>query len=566
MAIHILHPRIGRLMLAATLIGALCALPVASVFVNLFAESTPGMWGHLAGTVLPQYIANTLWLMIGVGGGVIALGVSTAWLTAMYDFPGRRLFDWALILPLAMPAYVIAFLYTDFLQFVGPVQTGLREFMGWTKADYWFPDVRSLGGAITMFILVLYPYVYLLSRAAFLERSASLLEVSRTLGVGGAGVFFRVALPLARPAIVAGTALALMEAIADFGTVSYFGVQTFTTGIYQAWFSMGERVVAAQLAAALLGFVVLVLLFERTSRGRKRFHETSQRGRPPARRRLERGRAAGATALCFSALALGFLLPGGLLLEMAIGDGDAQFGSRFIQLTLNSVTLAAITSGLLVVLAVLMAYNARLNPGMISVGLSRLVGLGYAIPGLVIAVGTLIPLAWLDNALAGWLRSAFGISPGLLLTGGITALVFAYVVRFFSIGLQTVDAALLKIRPSMDDAARSLGCGPAETLRRIHVPILSRGLFTAMLLIFVEVMKELPATLVMRPFNFDTLATQVYNLAHDERLSEAATAALVIVAAGLIPLIVVSRGIAHTRRVSAVKVVPFEGVAVTGAR
>ncbi|KPK13831.1 MAG: iron ABC transporter permease [Anaerolineae bacterium SG8_19] len=566
MAIHILHPRIGRLMLAATLIGALCALPVASVFINLFAESTPGVWGHLAGTVLPQYIANTLWLMIGVGGGVIALGVSTAWLTAMYDFPGRRLFDWALILPLAMPAYVIAFLYTDFLQFVGPVQTGLREFMGWTKADYWFPDVRSLGGAITMFILVLYPYVYLLSRAAFLERSASLLEVSRTLGVGGAGVFFRVALPLARPAIVAGTALALMEAIADFGTVSYFGVQTFTTGIYQAWFSMGERVVAAQLAAALLGFVVLVLLLERTSRGRKRFHETSQRGRPPARRRLEGGRAAGATALCFSALALGFLLPGGLLLEMAIGDGDAQFGSRFIQLTLNSVTLAAITAGLLVVLAVLMAYNARLNPGMISVGLSRLVGLGYAIPGLVIAVGTLIPLAWLDNALAGWLRSAFGISPGLLLTGGITALVFAYVVRFFSIGLQTVDAALLKIRPSMDDAARSLGCGPAETLRRIHVPILSRGLFTAMLLIFVEVMKELPATLVMRPFNFDTLATQVYNLAHDERLSEAATAALVIVAAGLIPLIVVSRGIARTRRASAVQVVPFEEAAVTGAR
>jgi len=563
---HILGPRIGRLMVAATLIGALCALPVVSVFVNLFAESTPGVWGHLAGTVLPQYVANTLFLMLGVGAGVIALGVSMAWLTAMHDFPGRRLFEWALILPLAMPAYVIAFLYTDFLQFVGPVQTGLREFMGWTRADYWFPDVRTLGGAIVMFILVLYPYVYLLSRAAFLERSASLLEVSRTLGVGGMGLVFRVALPLARPAIVAGTALALMEAIADFGTVSYFGVQTFTTGIYQAWFSMGERVIAAQLAAALLGFVILVLLFERTSRGRKRFHETSQRARPPARQRLDGFKAAGATALCFSALALGFLLPAGLMLEMAIGEGDAQFGSRFVQITLNSVTLAAITSGLLVVLAVLMAYNARLNPGMVSVGLSRLVGLGYAIPGLVIAVGTLIPLAWLDNVLAEWLKTTFAISPGLLLTGGIAALVFAYMVRFFSIGLQTVDAALLKIRPSMDDAARSLGCGAAETLTRIHVPILSRGLFTATLLVFVEVMKELPATLVMRPFNFDTLATQVYNLAHDERLSEAATAALVIVVAGLVPLIVVSRSIARTRRASTMQVVPFERTTLPEAR
>jgi len=554
--------RIGRLMIVATLIGGLCALPVASVFINLFAQGTPGVWGHLASTVLPLYVTNTLSMIVGVGAGVVALGVTTAWLTAMYDFPARRVFEWALILPLAMPAYVIAFVYTDFLQFVGPVQTFLREVTGWTKADYWFPDVRSLGGAILMFVLVLYPYVYLLSRAAFLERSASLMEVGRTLGIGGAGAFFRLALPLARPAVVAGTALALMEAIADFGTVSYFGVPTFTTGIYQAWFAMGERVVAAQLSAALLGFVILVLLLERTSRGRKRFHDTSQRVRPPARLPLSGLRAAGATTLCLVIVILGFLLPGGLLLDMAIVEGDAQFGPRFIQLTANSLTLAAITASLLVVLAVLMAYNARLNPGVISVGLSRLVGLGYAIPGLVIAVGTLIPLAWFDNLVAVWVKKTFGFSPGLFLTGGITALVFAYVVRFFSIGLQTVDAALLKVRPSMDDAARSLGCGAAETLTRVHVPILSRGLFTAALLVFVEVMKELPATLVMRPFNFDTLATQVYNLAHDERLSEAATAALVIVAAGLVPLIIVSRGIARTRRSAATRIINGESAAL----
>jgi iron(III) transport system permease protein len=558
--------RIGRLTTLATLVGALCALPVASVFLHLFASGTPGTSQHLAQTVLPEYAANTLWLLIGVGAGVVGVGVSTAWLTAMHEFPGRRTFEWALILPLAMPAYVIAFVYTDLLQFVGPVQTWLRDVTGWAKSDYWFPDVRSLGGAVVMFIFVLYPYVYLLARGAFLERSASPLEAGRTLGLGNAAVFFRVALPLARPAVVAGTALALMETIADFGAVSYFGVPTFTTGIYQAWFSMGERVVAAQLSAALLGFVVLVLLLERLSRGRKRFHETSQRTRVPSRQRLTGLPAAAATTLCAIPFAVGFLLPAGLLLRMAIGAGDAQFGARFAQLTVNSVTLAALTSALLVVLALLMAYNARLHPGMFSVNLNRVAALGYAVPGLVIAVGTLIPLAWLDNTLDGWMRTSFGISTGLLLTGGIFALVLAYVVRFFSIGLQTVDASLEKVRPSMEDAARSLGCGPVESLLRIHVPIMARGLFTAALLIFVEVMKELPATLVMRPFNFDTLATQVYTLAHDERLAEASTAALAIVAAGVIPLIVISRNIARARRVTGAELIPSESAAESSAR
>jgi len=388
-------------------------MPVASVFFNLFATGTPGVWQHLAQTVLPEYATNTLWLLVGVGFGVIAVGVSTAWLTSMHEFPGRRAFEWALILPLAMPAYVIAFVYTDLLQFVGPVQTWLRELTGWSKADYWFPDVRSLGGAVAMFIFVLYPYVYLLARGAFLERSASPLEAGRTLGLGNAAVFFRVALPLARPAVVAGTALALMETVADFGTVSYFGVPTFTTGIYQAWFSMGERVVAAQLSAALLGFVVLVLLLERVSRGRKRFHETSQRTRAPSRQRLAGLPAAAATTVCAVPFVLGFLLPAGLLLRMAVGEGDAQLGPRFLQLAANSVTLAALTSALLVVLALLMAYNARLHPGVFSVNLNRVTGLGYAVPGLVIAVGTLIPLAQFDNALDAWMRTSFGISTGL---------------------------------------------------------------------------------------------------------------------------------------------------------
>ncbi|HXF65646.1 MAG TPA: iron ABC transporter permease [Burkholderiales bacterium] len=549
-----------RLAIAAAAVGLLCALPVASVLMNVFARGTPGMWEHLFRTVLPEYLANTLWLMAGVGAGVMVLGVATAWLTTMREFPGRRLFEWALILPLAMPAYVIAFVYTDLLQFVGPVQTWLREMTGWSKGDYWFPEVRSLAGAIAMFILVLYPYVYLLARAAFLERSASLLEAGRMLGAGGAGVFFRVALPLARPAVAAGTALALMEAIADFGTVSYFGVPTFTTGIYQAWFSMGDRIVAAQLAAALLGFVLLVLLAEHLSRGRRRFHETSQRARAPSRRRCTGLSALGAVLVCLAPLALGFLLPAGLLLRMAVAEGDVQFGPRFAQLALNSVTLAMLTAAVLVVLAVLLAYNARLNPGWLSQGLNRMAGVGYAVPGLVIAVGTLIPLAQFDNLLDTWMRRTFGVSTGLLFTGGVVALVYAYVVRFFSVGLQTIEASLVKVRTSMDDAARSLGCGAVETLLRIHVPIMARGLFTALLLVFVEVMKELPATLVMRPFNFDTLATQVYTLAHDERLTEASTAALAIVAVGLLPLIVISRNIAKTRRLPQAELVPYGAV------
>lgn len=548
--------RVGRLTAVATLLGVLCALPVASVFVNLLARGTPGTWEHLAQTVLPEYAANTLWVLVGVGIGVIAVGVTTAWFTTMHEFPGRRVFEWSLILPLAIPAYVIAFVYTDFLQFVGPVQSWLRGVTGWSRSDYWFPDVRSLGGAIAMFILTLYPYVYLLARAAFLERSASLLEAGRTLGLGSLGIFFRLALPLARPAVVAGAALALMEAIADFGAVAYFGVPTFTTGIYQAWFSMGDRVIAAQLSASLLGFVALVLLLERLSRGRKRFHETSQRTRPASRQRLSGGSAFAAATTCSIPVALGFLLPAGLLLRMAIGEGDARFGTHFVQLTMNSLMLAAITSALLVAFALMMAYNARLHPGLFSVNLNRVAGLGYAVPGLVIAVGVLIPLAHFDNALDAWMRSSFGISTGLLLTGSIVALVVAYMVRFFSVALQTAEASLGRVRPSMDDAARSLGCGPVESLLRIHVPIVARGLFTAALLVFVEVMKELPATLVMRPFNFDTLATQIYTLAHDERLAEASTAALAIVAAGLIPLVVISRNIAKARGATSVEAAP----------
>jgi len=527
-------------------VALLFVLPILAVVVNIFATSE-GAWSHLAGTVLPQYVANTLWLVLAVGLGVPVIGVGTAWLVTMCRFPGRRVFEWALILPLAVPAYVMAYTYTDFLQFTGPVQSLLREATGWGARDYVFPEIRSLGGAMVMLIFVLYPYTYLLCRAAFLEQSVCALEVSRTLGCSPFASFFRVALPLARPAVAAGTALALMETLADYGTVSFFGVPTFTTGVIKAWISLGDRVAAAQLASALLGLVFLVLLVERWSRGRARYHHTSMRYQQLPDYRLWGWRAALATLACALPLAIGFLLPAAILLKMTLEAGDQQFGARFFALAFNSFSLAGLTAVLAAALACLLAYSARVSPGRLTALASRTVALGYAVPGAVVAVGTLLPLAYFDNVIDGFMRETFGLSTGLIFTGTIFALVYAYLVRFLAVSLNTVEASLAKIRPSMDDAARSLGYGPAATLVRVHVPLMWAGLSTAGLLVFVDVMKELPATLVMRPFNFDTLAVQAYNLASDERLSEAATASLVIVAVGVLPLILLSRTIARAR-------------------
>lgn len=524
----------------AIALALVLVLPVLVVLGNVFMP-THGTWSHLASTVLPEYIENSLLLMAGVAVGVMVGGISTAWLTVMCRFPGQKLFEWALLLPLAVPAYVMAYAYTDFLQFAGPVQTWVREATGWGPREYWFPNVRSLGGAVVMFSLVLYPYVYLLARAAFLEQSDSMLEVARVCGYGAWGTFLKVALPLARPGIVAGTALALMETLADFGAVSYFGVQTFTTGIFRAWFSLGDPVAAAQLSAVLLGFVFLILFIERVTRARAGFHNASHRRRLRNVYQLRWMRAAGAVFFCVTPLVLGFVLPAGILLELALDMGDAQFGARYIQLTLNTITLAAITAALAVALALLVAYAGRSTRDALVRVANRVAGIGYAVPGAVIAVGVLIPVTRLDHALAGWVQAVTGVAPGLLLTGGIAALVYAYLVRFFAVALHAVEAGITKITPSMDSAARSLGLSPSATLARVHAPLLWRSGLAAGLLVLVDVIKELPATFVMRPFDFDTLAVQAYNLASDERLAEAATPALTIVAVGVVPLIVLSR-------------------------
>jgi len=526
-------------------VAGLLSLPILTVASFLFRKTD--LLDHLAETVLLGYVVNTLWMMVLVPAGTAVIGVGCAWLVAMCRFPGRRLFEWALVLPLAAPAYVLAYVYTDFLQHSGAVQTGLRSVTGWGPRDYWFPEIRSLPGAIAMFVLTLYPYVYLLARAAFLEQSVCVLEVSRTLGQSAFGAFRRVALPLARPAIATGVALALMETLADFGTVAHFGVQTFTTGIYRALYSFGDPVAAAQLSTGLLAFVLLLIGLERASRGRRGFqNSTGVYNRLPGYR-LTGWRAAAAIGACALPLTLGFLLPGGLLLHMAITDGHDLFDARYLRLVQNSFVLAGTAALCAVLLSLLLAYANRIDRSPLARGAVRLASMGYAIPGTVVAVGLVIALGGFDNALDGWMRATFDLSTGLLLTGGIVALVFAYMVRFMAVSLNTVESGLGRVTRSMDDAARCLGRGPVATVREVHVPIVSGSLLTAGLIVFVDVMKELPATLILRPFNFDTLAIQAYNLASDERLTEASTASLMIVLVGLLPMILLSRQIAKSR-------------------
>jgi iron(III) transport system permease protein len=521
--------------------AALLSLPVLVILASLFMPFSE-TWGHLADTVLGDYIGNSLLLVAGVCAGTFVLGVSAAWLTAMCEFPGRRFFSWALMLPMAMPAYIIAYTYTGLLDFAGPVQAGLRALFDWGYGDYYFPDIRSLGGAVCMLSLVLYPYVYLLTRVAFEEQSTALLEASRTLGRGPWHTLFRVALPVARPAIAAGMSLALMETLADYGTVDYFGVSVFTTGIFRTWYGLGELTTAVQLSAFLLLFVFILLALERASRRHMRFHREANR------KRHSRLRLAGWRGLCCflvaaTILLLGFLLPAAQLLWWAADNWRTAFDGAFITLMGNSFLLAAIASLCCLLVALLLGYGKRLHPGPVETTAVRVSSMGYALPGTVIAVGVLLPFAWLDNAVDSAMRERFELSTGLLLSGTLFALVFAYVVRYLSVSLQSVEAGLENIRPSIDESARSLGSTPVRVLRRIHLPMLRGSLLTALLLVFVDVLKELPATLILRPFNFNTLAVRAYELASDERLAEAAAPALAIVLIGLLPVILLMRNL-----------------------
>jgi iron(III) transport system permease protein len=528
---------------------ALCLLlsiPVLTVFSSIGAGSD-GVWAHLVDTLLWDYIGQSLMLMTGVGLLVLVLGVAPAWLVTMNRFPGSRLLEWALVLPLAMPAYIIAYTYTGMLDVTGPVQGFIRDTFDLRFGDYWFPQIRSLGGAITMLSLVLYPYVYLLSRMAFIEQSVCVLEVSRTLGAGPWRAFTRVAVPLARPAIIAGLALVLMETLADYGTVQYFGISTFTTGIFRTWFGMGSSTAAAQLSAVLMLFILALILTEHWSRSRARYHHTSTKYSRLPQIHLHGWRKWLALIFCAAPVALGFLIP---FLQLAYWAWDTRHlvdFSAFSTLLFNSLRLALTAAVIALVLGLFISYAKRLQPNLMMRSSVRLLGLGYAIPGTVIAVGVLIPFAWVDNSIDAWMQAQFDISTGLIFSGTLVALVFAYIVRFLPVAMNTVDAGLSKIRPSMDDAGRSMGMGAWQILRRIHIPMLRGSLLTASLLVFVDVLKELPATLILRPFNFNTLAIRTYELANQERLTEAAASALMIVLAGIIPVIIISLSISGSR-------------------
>ena len=534
-------PKFNGLKMAAMLIAAILALPILVVLVNVLIGDGD-VWQHLYDTVLAEYISNSLLLMLGVGVGVLVIGVPCAWLTSMCDFPGRSLLSWALLLPMAVPAYIIAYTYTGVLDFAGPVQAFIRDITGWRYGEYWFFEIRSLGGATVMLTLVLYPYVYLMSRAAFLEQSENTLEVSRTLGYSGRAVFFKLALPLARPAIVTGLTLALMETLADYGTVQYFSVNTFTTGILRTFYGFGDVAAASQLAGVLLMFVATLILLERYSRHRIRYHASGLKKASNRRMALKGGRGILASAFCLVPILVGFIIPVSVLAYWAIFKADRP-GTNFIQLAWNSFYLAAIASMIVVSLALVLSYAIRLNNSR-SVGVSvGIAGLGYALPGTIIAIGTIVPLAWLDHRIIDLVKYYSGDKVGLIFSGTLVALLFAYTVRFMAVSLGAVQNGLGKIKPSMDMAGRSLGMSSFKVLTRIHIPLLKGSVLTAILIVFVDVLKELPATLVLRPFNFNTLAVRAFELASDERLVDAAPASLMIVLVGLVPVILLSRSI-----------------------
>jgi len=531
----------------ALLIACFVALPVAGV-VWLALSPSDDIWRHLATTVLPRYIRTTLLLMTGVGVGTFVLGAGSAWLVTMCRFPGKRVFEWAMLLPLAVPTYVLAYVYTDVLEYAGPVQSVLRSLFGWqTSRDYWFPEIRSLGGATAMMTLVLYPYVYLLSRAAFLEQSVCVLEVSRTLGKNPWQGFMSVALPLARPAIVVGVSLALMETLNDFGTVDFFAVATFTAGIYDVWLNQNSITGAAQLASVLLLFVLVLITIERVARRNQRFHHTSSKYSTMPSYPLTGSRSVLAFLFCFLPVALGFVLPAAVLTSYAVQYYRETLAGDFWIYAANSLILSTVTAVAAVLIGMFLAYGARLSRGSFIRGATRFASLGYAVPGAVLAIGVIIPMAALDNRIDAFSRDVFGIPLGLLLSGTVFAVIYGYLTRFTALSYGTLEASLGKITPNMDDAARTLGHGPASILKRIHLPMMRGSILTAGLLVFVDCMKELPMTVILRPFNFETLATYVHQFASDELLEESALGALAIVAAGILPVILLSLTIARSR-------------------
>ncbi|MEP1614062.1 MAG: iron ABC transporter permease [Roseobacter sp.] len=530
---------------AAVFIAIVCLLPMAGVLVAAIVGSLDTLI-QLMETVIWRYTSTTLVLVALVATGSILIGASSAWLVVTTEFPGRKILEVALVLPLAFPAYVLAYAYTHVLDHPGIVQSTLRDVMGWGPRDYWFPEIRSLGGAATMLTLVLYPYVYLLSRAAFRMQAATPFYAARSLGASPLSCFWRVSLPMARPAIASGTLLVIMETIADFGTVAHFSVQTFATGIYTSWFSFADRGGAAQLALGLLVFAFLVAAFEHQNRG-KATYATKGRQEPFPRMYLKKRYAIGAQIFCGLPVLFGVIIPVVALFTMGLHSEQNLFSTRYISFVLNSLYLGLVASVVTVCAAVLLGTFKRVTPNRVSTASLYIGRLGYAVPGGVIAVGLLVPFAGLDNWIDARMETWFGISTGLLITGSIWLMIAAYMIRFLAAAIGAYDSGLATVTPNIDAASRVLGRTDWGTVRQVHLPILKPSLLTAFLIVFVDTIKELPATLILRPFNYDTLAVHAFRLASDERLQGAAVPSLMIAGIGLVPVVILCAQISDWR-------------------
>lgn len=529
--------RIGGWHLLSLVLAVVVALPVLVIVASWLHPQTE-IWRHLADTVLSRLLFNTLLLVVGVGAGVLVIGVGLAWLTAMCDFPGRRFFDWALMLPLAMPAYVLAFVALGLFDFTGPLQTLLREYFG--PGGYWFPDIRTPGGVIAVMVLVFYPYVYMLARAAFLTQGRATLEAARVLGMGPWRAFFHGVLPMARPAIAAGTALALMETLADFGAVSVFNYDTFTTAIYKAWFGLFSLQAASQLASLLLLFVALALISERGLRRRARFHEAPHA--PKARAYALRGvRAWLACVAAGAVFFFAFLLPVLQLLLWAWNTLPEGIDGRYLEILGHTLTLGVLAATITVACALALAYTRRRQSDRLTRAAVGMATLGYALPGAVLAVGIMLVFTSLDNAFASFMQWFDEGWSGRILGGTVAALLFAYMVRFLAVAYGPIESGLARIHPALGEAARNLGAGSVETVRRIYLPLLRPGLMSAALLVLVDVMKEMPATLMLRPFGWDTLAVRIFELTSEGYWERAALPALTLVLVGLVPIILLIR-------------------------
>lgn len=523
------------------------ALPIATVVLLAFTPAD-NIWPHLLATVLPGSVLRTLLLSGGVGLVTFAVGTAAAWLVTMYRFPGRELLDRLLVLPLAVPTYIVAYCYVELLDYAGPVQTHLRSAFGFaTASEYWFPQVHSLGGAVFVFSCVLYPYVYLTARASFAQQSVCVLEVARTLGRSPLATFADVALPMARPAIAAGVALVIMECLNDLGAVQYLGVDTLSASIYATWVQRSNIGGAAQIATVMLLLVAFLLAAERYLRGGALSHHTTGRYRAIPFQELEGWKGIAAASLAALPFLFGFLVPLGVIIPDAAAHLDGALSSGFLPAAGNTLLLSGIAALVAVGIALILGYARRVTANGFVRSAGRLAALGYAVPGTVLAIGLLIPLAGIDNHVDDFMRSTFGISTGLVLSGSLFAITLAYIIRFLAVALAPIEAGLGRVSTNLDAAARTLGETALSSLWRVHLPLLVAPLGAAALLVFVDSMKELPATLLLRPFNFETLATHVYGLASIEQLEQASLAALTIVLVGLVPVLLLHEAIAGGR-------------------